>query len=66
MIAHFECFGVRALTDAEQQQLIGGGFWEDVGYWAGRAAAALVNAAEGIVAQLDNYENPKYNGSWSG
>ncbi len=72
MAAHemrgLETLGVHELSELEQREVVGGGFWEKFGRIVGAFVANAFDAAEDFAAYVSTheYENPKYNGTWQG
>ncbi len=72
MAAHemrgLETLGVHEMSEQEQREVLGGGFWEKFGGLVGRLVANARDAAEDFAAYASTYEyqNPKYNGTWQG
>ncbi len=72
MVAHeirgLETFGVRELSELEQREVLGGGFWEKVGRIVGALVANAFDIAEDFAAHVATYEyeNPRYSGTWQG
>ena len=62
-----ETLGVHELSELEQRDVLGGGFWEKFGRIVGGAVGNTLDVLEDIAEFIgDHYENPRYNGTWQG
>ena len=68
MTRDLERFGIQELTELEQREVHGGGFWEKVGHLAGAAVGTAVTMIVDFAGYVAGYEysNARYNGTWQG